>query len=318
MTALACEDGGALVLCLVSSITVLYGCAYSLNVIFPDSTELKEVEAEGENRRTRDEREMPVIANQAVLIIVCSMIVLFSLLYSPNGLIIVIKSAVFLSSVTSVTFVLRDWFNLIFRAGVCAIIAMAFAIAITLLWFATGHWLLADLIVFCNCVCCISCIRVRSLRLVIGIGIGFMVCEVWWVFFAPEWLMKAVTEMSYIIPAVLAIPYGGRMPTAGAGWIAVAGVVLNFFIHLDARVGSSLFTVGFSGYVIGNIGRVVVMILTKTQQPSLLWVLPAVMGSTLGIAYRNGNGVWGAPALLESDDLRLTDLVQITEEEEET
>jgi signal peptide peptidase-like protein 2B len=246
---------------------------------------------------------------------------LLALFYFMNSIIFVLKCCLLLSSVVAVAFVLWDWVCLLVPTWLALWPTLSVASAVVLVWFATEHWMVMNLIAFCTCGLAVCVIKIRRLYIVLVIAVGFLVYDVWWVFLSPvvfgkSVMVEAARAAAPHMPAVLAVPGEDHASMIGLGDVVLPGIVLDFFMRFDAFHGTALFVVAFCGYCAGvQIAWVAVLVMGKGQ-PALLWIFPAILlpvtiaaaaQGLLGELWRMGaadaNGDIGTDAKSGPDDL---------------
>jgi signal peptide peptidase-like protein 2B len=207
---------------------------------------------------------------------------LLALFYFAHQVLYVLQYCLVLSSIPAVAFVLWDWFCLLVPPWLSVWTTFAAASVIVLVWFATEHWMVSNLIAFCSCAIAVCVIKVHRLQMVLVISFGFIVYDVWWVFLSPILFGKSVMTEAALsagphIPAIFIVPRDDGASMLGLGDVLLPGVVLDFFMRFDASHGTSLFVIAFIGYCVGVQISWIAVFLMERGQPALLWVLPAIL-----------------------------------------
>jgi hypothetical protein len=218
--------------------------------------------------------------------------VLLILFYFFNAIIALMRFIMFFCGFFSCGFVLWDWFCLWLPQCMCAVVDILVSLALMIGWSQTEHWMLGNLLAFSICVIGIVSIRIESVRILVAVAIGFMIYDVYWVFFSArafgESVMLSVAKKATArLPVAFSVDAGGSS-MIGTGDIVFPGFMLNLFMRFDSFHGTSLFNWAFAGYIIGLIICVVAVRLTSLGQPALLWIFPSILGITFIRAWIQG------------------------------
>jgi signal peptide peptidase-like 2B len=151
---------------------------------------------------------------------------------------------------------------------------------------------------------CVLLLIQRHLKLpnikVASVLLGAAFCyDIFWVFASPYFFKHSVMmhvatggDSGEIIPMVMYFPSflsDGGFYLIGLGDIALPGLLCTLLLRYDYIKGhswrESYFTVSLIGYIIGLIIAYVVLALTNTGQPALLYIVPTTLGTTLLLAH---------------------------------
>ncbi|OHT05649.1 hypothetical protein TRFO_26537 [Tritrichomonas foetus] len=283
---------GALKLFTIAIGTILYACGTSVHAIFPYNEAFRPDSLKSINE------QQDLTGSTFLMMMVSSSIMLVLIFYLLSTVVNILKLFVLISGSTSLSFVLWDWFFWVFRprlAKYATYTTYAVSIFLTILWYFTEHWLLTNFIVFCFIVTAISLIKIRRLQVILMVGIGFLIFDVYWVFLSPLLFGKSVMEVAaktaapHIPAAMTTRDSDGGMSLLGAGDIMLPGTVLDFFLRFDCAYPesrSNLFEVAFFGYIVGVAVAWIMSFVMQRGQPALLWIFPSVLIPTLIQAWR--------------------------------
>lgn len=285
--------------------TILYSCGTSIHVIFPYNEVYRP-----DFLKAPVEEQQEINVMTFIFMLIMGSISLLLIFYLLSTIINILKFMILIGGVSSVSFVIWDWIFYVFKSKYSAYIAYGYSILIILIWYQTENFIITNFLVFCFVVCGISMVKIRSLKVILFVTIGFLLYDVWWVFISPLFFGKSVMEVaakaaSTKIPAAMTAPstpspanqfYEGAS-LLGAGDIMLPGIVLDFFIRFDCSYQTNLFEFSFVGYIFGLFLAWVMVFVMRKGQPALLWIFPSILIPTLirakvtnvlGILWREG------------------------------
>lgn len=270
-------DFSPLKLLVIAAATILYSCGSTIQVVFPMASN-KRPEILKSSYETQEEFTFSMF----VTILCVSSIVLLIIFYFARYILIILQAMVFFSSSAAITYVLWDWVYMACTPDVVLPISCAISIILLILWAITQHWMITNFVTFCMCVTGIAFIKIHQIQIVLIIAIGFLLYDVWWVFISPFFFGKSVMEVAAVsmvskIPAAFSSQSDDHMSLIGAGDIVIPGMVLDFLIRFDHIYETSLFEVGYIGYIIGVMISWIMSSIMERGQPALLWIFPSVL-----------------------------------------
>ena len=176
---------------------------------------------------------------------------------------------------------------------VCFLVSLVIVIA----WFFTRSWILNDVIGL-SIVCLIfRVVKLPSLKIAyMLLGMCFFY-DIFWVFistpiFGRSVMVVAATSLD--LPIKIELPYLGATPLPRCSMLGLGDMVLpGFFVTLNYRFGAFkrtdvYFHSSVIAYALGIILCGGVLILTKTGQPALLYIVPSMLGMATIVSKRRG------------------------------
>ncbi|KAG2440716.1 hypothetical protein HXX76_003573 [Chlamydomonas incerta] len=161
-------------------------------------------------------------------------------------------------------------------------------------YYVRKHWFANNVLGLAFCLEGIEHLSLGSVHVGIILLVGLFFYDIFWVFFTP--VMVSVAK-NFDGPIKLLFPRGGtaeelaggKRPFAmlGLGDIVIPGIFVALILRYDVQRNfrSKYFRSAFGGYVAGLIATIVVMNVFKAAQPALLYIVPGVLGATLGHAW---------------------------------
>ena len=178
-----------------------------------------------------------------------------------------------------------------------AIACFSVALAVVLSWFFTRAWILNNIIGL-SIVCLIfRVVKLPSLKIAyMLLGMCFFY-DIFWVFistpiFGRSVMMVAATALD--LPIKIEWPYLGATPLPRCAMLGLGDMVLpGFFVTFNYRFGlykktNAYYYSSIISYAIGIILCGAVLILTKTGQPALLYIVPSMLGFATYVSKRRG------------------------------
>ena len=147
-----------------------------------------------------------------------------------------------------------------------------------------------------SCSFCMQGIEMLSLGSVqVGVILlsGLFFYDIFWVFFTPVMVTVAKSFDAPIKLLFLKSVSDGK-PTfsmLGLGDIVIPGIYLALLLRMDQKRGfekSGYFKFVLGAYVLGLLATLVVMHVFQHAQPALLYLVPAILGSTFLLAAKKG------------------------------
>jgi hypothetical protein len=283
----------------MSTGTLLYSCGTSSRVIFRLSEESRP-----SFLRVTPDQEQEITFSLFVSMIIIASSMLLILFYFASSIIIFLKCMITFSAFFSLAFTIWDWFALLIPNRPGLYLTVATSIVVSLTWFVTEHWIVANFIAFCVCCAAVTLIKVHRLFIVLVVSLGFLIYDVYWVFISPAHFGKSVMVEAAMnaaphMPVAFTVPRAGGKAMIGAGDVVFPAIILDFFMRFDTFHNSSLFVIGFIGYCCGVVIASVAVHLMQKGQPALLWIFPAVLLPVLATAAWQGllGDMWTLGAL---------------------
>lgn len=152
------------------------------------------------------------------------------------------------------------------------------------------HWLANNVLGIAFSVQGIEHLSLGSVGVGVILLVGLFFYDIFWVFFTP--VMVSVAK-NFDAPIKLLFPRGStdarghaEFSMLGLGDIVIPGIFLAIVLRYDAAHWRKprLFLSAMGGYVAGLAATIVVMNAFQHAQPALLYLVPAVLASTLGHA----------------------------------
>jgi len=165
-------------------------------------------------------------------------------------------------------------------------------------WYCLAkHWIANNLLGLSFAVQALEFLSVGSVQIGAILLCGLFVYDVFWVFCTP--VMVAVAKsfdapIKLLFPRMLAsLLTGEERPFSmlGLGDIVVPGVFVALLLRYDHERGAKgypLFRAALVGYALGLMTTIVVMNWFDAAQPALLYIVPGVLLSTMGVAAARG------------------------------
>jgi len=289
----------------LAMLTILYGAYQSVAFQFsiPDD---KAIEDSSVKMKT------------AIILPVLGSITLVLLFFFLNWLIYLLIIFVSISSFSSTSFIIytiihqhikkRGWeksWNLrwVGDVDVSGIISMCSSAFVIILWLVTKHWIPTDILAVCIAATALCFVRLPSLKISSVILLLFMVYDVFWVYISPFIFKKnvmvtvaqKVSDPSLPIPMLVSLPrvldYGVSM--LGVGDMVLPGLFLCFLYRYDNHhrlpFANGFFLKAWIGYGIGLIITFFAVVLMKSGQPALFFLVPCTLVPTVVFAYFKGH-----------------------------
>ena len=188
-------------------------------------------------------------------------------------------------------------------------IVSATTTALILLWLFTGNWLAHNTLTIIVAVFCMCAVKVPNAKVFTLLLIGLTCYDVFWVFLSPYFFGGSVMESvatrqrGYLSwPGTFLIPVTGGYSLLGAGDVVLPGVAITCLCRMDKDLNDwgrmehpDLYArSSIIGYVVGFLICNLILDLTHTAQPALLYLTPSTLIPPLMIAYRRGElrGMW--------------------------
>lgn len=163
-----------------------------------------------------------------------------------------------------------------------------------LAWAATRHWAATDALAVCFGVEAIALLRLGSFAAGAALLGGLFVYDVFWVFGTHVMVavvrgfdapIKIAYPRSGVVAALLqGAPIASETSLLGLGDIAIPGI----FLALLLRVGKPYFRAGLAAYALSLVATMAVVHVFGAAQPALLYIVPALLGSSLLVAFFRG------------------------------
>merc|ERR1711977_700559 len=162
-------------------------------------------------------------------------------------------------------------------------------------WYHTSkHWVSNNVIGLSFCIQGIEMLSLGSVQVGMILLSGLFFYDIFWVFFTP--VMVTVAK-SFDAPIKLlflrSLGDSGKpqFSMLGLGDIVIPGIYLALLLRMDQKRGldkSGYFKFVLGSYVLGLLTTLVVMHVFQHAQPALLYLVPAILGSTFLLAAIKG------------------------------
>lgn len=176
-----------------------------------------------------------------------------------------------------------------------------FCYAISCTWFITrnsfsGAWILQDVMGIALMLLIQRIVQLRDIRVATWLlGLAF-IYDIFWVFLSPYLFNKSVMvtvatggDSGEVIPMLLQFPRLtdklGGFSLLGFGDMALPGLLISYLLRFDYTRGKSYyFPISMTGYFMGLLITDCALIIFKSGQPALLYIVPCTLGLVLAIA----------------------------------
>jgi minor histocompatibility antigen H13 len=158
----------------------------------------------------------------------------------------------------------------------------------------TRHWVANNTIGLSFCMQGIEMLSLGSVQVGVILLSGLFFYDIFWVFFTPVMVTVAKSFDAPIKLLFLKSVTSDGKPTfsmLGLGDIVIPGIYLALLLRMDHKRGfekSGYFKFVLGSYVLGLLTTLVVMHVFQHAQPALLYLVPAILGSTFLLAARKG------------------------------
>lgn len=279
-------DFGSLILCLCAVGTILYGCGADVHAIFQNKTKRPSI-------FDTSDSQSDITTSNFFFMIIASSTMLVTIFYIFSSILPILRLLILFSSCFASISVLWDWFDLFLPEKLLAPITMTVGLGLTVVWYKYEHWLITNFLVFCICVITICTIKINRLGIVLLFTIGFLIYDVFWVFYSDRFFGKSVMvvaaeRLSPHVPSAITIHTDDHHNLLGAGDIILPGIVLDFYMRFDCQNNTRLFEIGLIGYVFGLVLAWIMVQVMDMSQPALLWICPSIVAPILIVSYFQG------------------------------
>jgi len=176
-------------------------------------------------------------------------------------------------------------------------VCFGLALTIVIVWFISHNWILNNVIGL-SIVCLIfKVIKLPSLKVGTILLSALFFYDIFWVFFSEPIFGKSVmitAATSIDIPNKIVIPYFGDTPYPRCSLLGLGDMVLpGFFVTFNYRWGlfkrtSIYYRSSVLAYAIGVALCGLFLVIFRTGQPALLYIVPSVIGMSVFISWSRG------------------------------
>ncbi|KAG9394197.1 Presenilin/signal peptide peptidase [Carpediemonas membranifera] len=175
--------------------------------------------------------------------------------------------------------------------SLAAIVGIALMAPFVVAYYATRHWIICNLFGVVFCIVGASMMVLSSFSAGALMLIGLFVYDCFWVFATP--VMVGVGR-GIDLPVKLVFPKNildiqpDQMAMLGLGDIVIPCCFIVIVHKIEAQGGPKLFVANMVAYVIALITTVAALHLSSHAQPALLYIVPALLGTTVVAALVQG------------------------------
>eukprot|EP01060_Flectonema_neradi_P036228 TRINITY_DN6914_c0_g1_i1.p1 TRINITY_DN6914_c0_g1~~TRINITY_DN6914_c0_g1_i1.p1 ORF type:complete len:304 (+),score=36.78 TRINITY_DN6914_c0_g1_i1:35-946(+) len=183
------------------------------------------------------------------------------------------------------------------------------SLSLIALWIITGNWLAHNTLTVLVSVLCMCSIKAPNAKVFTILLIGLTCYDVFWVFLSPYFFGDSVMEsvatrqQGYLSwPGTFLIPVTGGYSLLGAGDVVLPGIAIACLCRIDKELyemgrmqRAHIYTISsLFGYLVGFLVCNMVLDITRTPQPALLYLTPGTLIPPLLLAYkrRELRGIW--------------------------
>lgn len=170
------------------------------------------------------------------------------------------------------------------------------ALGVTAGYLASGSFVLSNVLAVGIIARVLSLVRCESFAVAVALLGGLFLYDIWWVFgsdiiFHSKVMVTVATQIDS--PGKLLFPRessstGFNYAVLGLGDVFVPGVFVNLTSALGELTGGPYFSAAIAAYTTALLGCFGVNLVTNAAQPALLYLVPAIIGSTLATAAVRG------------------------------
>lgn len=168
--------------------------------------------------------------------------------------------------------------------------SLGIAVAVAAGYLTTGSYVLSNALAVGIIARVLSLVRCESFTVAVALLGGLFLYDIWWVFgsdlvFGSKVMVTVATQIDS--PGKLLFPNEHsdlKYAVLGLGDVFVPGLFVNLTTALGKITGGPYFTAAVAAYAAALLGCFGVNLATNAAQPALLYLVPALIGSTLGTA----------------------------------
>ncbi|KAL9650726.1 hypothetical protein ABK040_001780 [Willaertia magna] len=185
------------------------------------------------------------------------------------------------------------------------IISIFLSSLIVLHYLFTEHWLSNNIIGICLTITYLCLLKLPNIKIALLLLISLFIYDIYWVFYSPTHFGKSVmveVAKNIELPVRLLFPRGEGYAMLGLGDLVLPGLLLGFLYRYDVLMHRELsfngyYLISYICYGLGLIFAELAIVIYRTGQPALLYLVPTTLLPLITIGYlkKELRTLWNGP-----------------------